>query len=102
MQVKELADISGVKKSAIDSYLNNRERIPSAEAALRLARALGVSVEHLFGEREEQTEPDGSAQQEGRTAQEYYKEEKLVSEVRELAKHLEEFADRLEQSAKSN
>ena len=47
--VKELAELSGVKKSTIDSYLSNRVKMPSAEAAIRLARALGVPVEHLLG-----------------------------------------------------
>jgi transcriptional regulator with XRE-family HTH domain len=51
MTVQELADRSGVKKATIDSYLNMRERMPSAESALRLAHALGTTVEQLFGER---------------------------------------------------
>ena len=48
MTGKELAHLSGVKKTTIDSYLSNRVRRPSAEAATRLAQALGISVEHLF------------------------------------------------------
>jgi transcriptional regulator with XRE-family HTH domain len=47
MLVKELAVKSGVNKYSIDNYLNARGQTPSAEAAVRIARALGVSVEYL-------------------------------------------------------
>jgi transcriptional regulator with XRE-family HTH domain len=45
--VKELASLSGVKKQTLDSYLGIHQNIPSAEAAVKIARALGVSVEYL-------------------------------------------------------
>jgi transcriptional regulator with XRE-family HTH domain len=47
MYVKELAALSGVKKQTIDSYLNVQSCMPSADAAVAIARALGVSVEYL-------------------------------------------------------
>jgi transcriptional regulator with XRE-family HTH domain len=47
MPVKELAAKSGVNKYSIDNYLNARGQIPSAEAAVKIAAALGVSVEYL-------------------------------------------------------
>ena len=47
MYVKELAVLSGVKKQTIDSYLNVHSCTPSAEAAVAIARVLGVSVEYL-------------------------------------------------------
>jgi len=47
MIVKELEARSGIKKKTIESYLGNRGYIPSAEAAVKIARALGVSVEYL-------------------------------------------------------
>jgi len=47
MYVKELATQSGIKKQTIDSYLNVNASVPSAEAAVAIARALGVSVEYL-------------------------------------------------------
>jgi transcriptional regulator with XRE-family HTH domain len=47
MPVKELAARSGVKKKTIDSYLGTRCYTPSVEAAVSIARALGVSVEYL-------------------------------------------------------
>ena len=65
MPVRELAALSGVKKQTIDSYLREKGYSPSAEAAVKLARALGVTVEHLVtGE----TEPDGAEEAAGRKA----------------------------------
>jgi transcriptional regulator with XRE-family HTH domain len=45
--VKELAARSGINLHTINNYLNIRSRIPSAEAAVKIARTLGVSVEYL-------------------------------------------------------
>ena len=47
MLVKELAAKSGVSKHSIDCYLNARGQIPSVEAGVKIAQALGVSVEFL-------------------------------------------------------
>jgi transcriptional regulator with XRE-family HTH domain len=47
MLVKELAARSGIKKKTLDSYLGTRSYTPSVEAAVSIARALGVSVEYL-------------------------------------------------------
>ena len=47
MFVKELAARSGVKKKTIDSYLGAPACKPSAEAAVSIAKALGVTVEYL-------------------------------------------------------
>ena len=48
MLVKELARLSGVNKRTIDNYLNVHNCIPSADAAVRIAAALGVTVEYLI------------------------------------------------------
>jgi len=47
MLVKELAALSGVKKKTIDSYLGVRSYKPSVDAAVSIAKVLGVSVEYL-------------------------------------------------------
>ncbi|MDR1972189.1 MAG: helix-turn-helix domain-containing protein [Treponema sp.] len=47
MQVKELAVLSGVKKRTIDNYLRESGAEPSAENAVKIAGALGVTVEYL-------------------------------------------------------
>ena len=52
--VKELATLSGVNKRTIDNYLNTHNCIPSADAAVRIAIALGVSVEYLITGNERQ------------------------------------------------
>jgi transcriptional regulator with XRE-family HTH domain len=46
--VKELADLSGVKKQTLDSYLSTHRNIPSAEIAVKIAKVLGVTVEYLI------------------------------------------------------
>jgi transcriptional regulator with XRE-family HTH domain len=57
MLVKELASKSGVNKSSIDNYLNKRGQVPSVEAAVKIAQALGVSVEYLVtGKERKQTD----------------------------------------------
>jgi transcriptional regulator with XRE-family HTH domain len=48
MLVKELAAISGVNKRTIDNYLNIHNTMPSADAAVCIAGALGVTVEYLI------------------------------------------------------
>jgi transcriptional regulator with XRE-family HTH domain len=50
--VKELAAKSGLKKPTIDSYLRENGYTPSVESAVKIAQALGVSVEYLATGRE--------------------------------------------------
>ena len=48
MLIKELAASSGLKKKTIDSYLGSTTAYtPSVEAAVSIAKALGVTVEYL-------------------------------------------------------
>jgi transcriptional regulator with XRE-family HTH domain len=47
MLVKELSAETGIKKHTLDNYLNTHNSLPNAEAAVKIARALGVSVEYL-------------------------------------------------------
>ena len=46
--IKELASISGVNRRTIDNYLREDGSIPSADAAVHIANALGVTVEYLI------------------------------------------------------
>jgi len=56
--VKELAAKSGVSKYSLDNYLNARGQLPSVEAAVRIAEALGISVEYLVtGKENQHTQP---------------------------------------------
>ena len=45
--VKELAQKTGISRHTLDNYLNVREHIPTLDGAVKIARALGVSVEYL-------------------------------------------------------
>ena len=45
--VKELAALSGVNRRTLDNYLREDGSMPSADAAVRIAEALGVTVEYL-------------------------------------------------------
>ena len=47
MLVKELSDKSGVPKGTIDHYLAEKSTAPIAENAVKIAQALGVTVEYL-------------------------------------------------------
>ena len=47
MTVKELANLSGIKKQTLDNYLSTHNSKPSVEAAVKIAKALQVSVEYL-------------------------------------------------------
>ncbi|MDR2924168.1 MAG: helix-turn-helix domain-containing protein [Treponema sp.] len=56
--VKELASISGVNRRTIDNYLRENSSVPSADAAVRIAAALGVTVEYLITGQEWQKRND--------------------------------------------
>ena len=47
MLVKELAVATKISRHTLDNYLNVRQRMPTADVAVKIARALGVSVEYL-------------------------------------------------------
>ena len=74
MPVRELAALSGVKKQTIDSYLREKGYSPSAEAAVKLAQVLGVTVEYLVtgetgtGDKEETAGRKAALRQLARTA----------------------------------
>jgi len=47
MPVKELAAKSGINKLTIDHWLSAKGKIPTLERGVKIAQALGVSVEYL-------------------------------------------------------
>lgn len=53
MQIKELSIKTGISKNTIDKYLSKNQSSPSVENALKIAYALGVTVEYLASEKEE-------------------------------------------------
>lgn len=44
---KEVAEKAGIKKRALDMYLGTQCSMPPADVAVKLAKALNVSVEYL-------------------------------------------------------
>jgi len=44
---KEFAAKAGIKKRALDAYLRAQQSMPPADAAVKIAAALGLSVEYL-------------------------------------------------------
>jgi len=47
IMVKELSALTKIKRHTLDNYLNTHNSIPNAETAVKIAKALGVSVEYL-------------------------------------------------------
>ena len=47
IRIKELASKSGINPRTIEQYLSSAAKMPSAENAVKIANALGVSVEYL-------------------------------------------------------
>lgn len=47
LTVKELSAITGIPKSTLDCYLGTRATMPPVDIAVRIAKALNVSVEFL-------------------------------------------------------
>jgi transcriptional regulator with XRE-family HTH domain len=56
LTVKELAAKSGVAKGALDCYVGKQASVPPATTAVKIARALGVSVEYLVSGQESRHE----------------------------------------------
>ena len=47
LTVKELSAKTGIPKGTLDCYLGTRASIPPADIAVKIANALGVTVEYL-------------------------------------------------------
>ncbi len=60
--VKELAEKSGVAKGTIDHYLAEKCTAPIAENAVKIAQALGVTVEYLVTGKEINLSKDKKSQ----------------------------------------
>lgn len=56
--VKELAEKTGISKRTIDNYLRDKHSDPTAENAVKIAQALGVSAEYLVTGRDNTLKKD--------------------------------------------
>jgi transcriptional regulator with XRE-family HTH domain len=48
LTVKELSAKTGIAKGTLDCYLGVRASMPPADVAVKIARALGITVEYLI------------------------------------------------------
>ena len=48
MLLKELSLKCGLKKQTLDNYLSTHNSVPNAEIAVKIAKALGTTVEYLI------------------------------------------------------
>ena len=48
LQVKELAAKCGISRNTLANYLTGHNSLPTADNAVKIAQALGVSVEYLM------------------------------------------------------
>jgi transcriptional regulator with XRE-family HTH domain len=94
IQQKELAAQVGISLRNLENYLGKDSSMPSADKAVRIAQALGVSVEYLVTGSESQTKnPLASLRPDFRSLSQLTdqlpKKDRLF--VLETAKHLAEF-----------
>ena len=47
VQVKELSAKTGISKNTLDNYLSGQKSLPNIENGVKIAQALGVTVEYL-------------------------------------------------------
>jgi len=57
MELKELADKTGLSLKTIENYVKKDSSIPSADKAVLIAQALGVTVEYLINGEKHKTPP---------------------------------------------
>ncbi|GHU59649.1 hypothetical protein FACS189444_5320 [Spirochaetia bacterium] len=93
LTVKELSAKAKVAKGALEMYLGVRESMPPADVAVRIAKALGVTVEYLVNGAE--SSPDkaslalnSSLRQLGQSLEKLSEGDRKV--VYETARHLAE------------
>ena len=79
MNHKEFAAKAGIKKRALDAYLGLQQSIPPADVAVKIAAALGVSVEYLMTGKEYKQSVDIS---------DYIKFKKTLDDLSVLPDHI--------------
>lgn len=56
IQLKELAAKTGISKNTLGNYLTGHNSLPNVDSAVKIAKALGVSVEYLVSGTSSKTE----------------------------------------------
>lgn len=66
LTVKELSARTGIPKSTLDCYLGSRAVMPPADIAVRIAKALNVSVELLVTGNEVKNEKNSATEEQNK------------------------------------
>lgn len=77
LQLKEVAAKADISKRTLDTYVDKRERMPAADVAVKLAKALNVTAEYLV------TGDDGKNEN-SRAVVLYHKYEKIITLLEKL------------------
>lgn len=98
IQTKELAAKTGISLNTLNHYLVQNSASPSAENAVKIAAALGVSVEYLVtGKETNPKNPKDFSDETQNQARLYKKYHTLIEKVEKLSKEqitaLENFLD---------
>ena len=84
IRIKELAYKSGVNPRTIEQYLSAAAKMPSAENAVKIASALGVTVEYLItGKNEQSSDPTADQQSQIRLYKKYFELINLAEKLNE-------------------
>ncbi len=87
IQTKELASITGISLNTLNHYLVQNSATPSAENAVKIAAALGVSVEYLVTGKEVNPKNQKDFSDELQTHDRLYKKyHTLIQKVEKLSK----------------
>ncbi len=93
MTVKELSAATNVPKPTLDCYLSARQVIPPADIAVKIAKALNVSVEYLV---------TGTESKNSQTPSSYSEEKEIIKDLDSIPSNIKEgFRNLLHQTAKS-
>ena len=94
--VKELSAKSGIAKRTIDNYLRSNESQPTAENAVKIAKALNVSVEYLVTGKNENLKQSDSLEIDLPLCKKYYTLiKKLETLQEESVKQIESLIDHM-------
>jgi len=87
--VKELSVRTGIPKTSLECYLRTKANMPAADVAVKIAKALGVSVEYLVtGGSPEQSRPSAGPAQNPKFAGIIQKIEKMPAVKQEALEQL--------------
>jgi transcriptional regulator with XRE-family HTH domain len=77
LQLKEVAAKAEISKRTLDTYVDKRERMPAADVAVKLAKALNITTEYLV------TGNDGKNEN-NKAVVLYHKYEKIITLLEKL------------------